>query len=311
MRVLLFAAALLLVGMAAMPSASAADIQPPPQCLVAPCCFAPCPPPCYDCPPPGLCAPLATEIDEGDAFGLIGRFVQLGMVYVGPHAGLRLNADCSIDVWATDIDCQSHLLPLAHDEEHEVVGPVEVSADTCQLGFICACMPADIASTSSAQPPNPCGPTALCQGPECPEVDVATSDFLAYMGPHAGLVVSRSCKANVWADPLPVEPASSAMAPPCQTIGGSCCTFGFAPCPGPRCVSKEVATSDFLAYLGPHAGVALHSDCSVSVSEAGTVCPSIAPQKRTVHYDAGPGDVTAQGCVPVIYCTCDPMLEVE
>lgn len=73
---------------------------------------------------------------------------------------------------------------------------------------------------------------------------------------------------------LALVPATQAMEypPQCQTIGGGCCGIepAFAPCctvlscppPVARCPESRVATSDFLAYLGPHASVATHYDCS-------------------------------------------------
>lgn len=77
--------------------------------------------------------------------------------------------------------------------------------------------------------------------------------------------------------------------------------------PTPTCRETSVATSDFLAYLGPHAGVALQSDCTVDAWEAGLVCPKVAPDPGSVDRDVGPVGVQADTCIPPLDCTCDPM----
>lgn len=65
--------------------------------------------------------------------------------------------------------------------------------------------------SASADLPNPCGPTATCQPSECPELFVATYQFLAYMGPHAWVRVERDCTYEHHVDPI-LEPASAAAA---------------------------------------------------------------------------------------------------
>lgn len=173
---------------------------------------------------------------------------------------------------------------------------------------------------------------------------------------------------------IAIMPTAEAMQapPPCQTVAPGCCYYsagadgGFAPCCSPitcpppvyRCPEKHIATSDFLAYAGPHASVATHNDCSIDVcqgatntcctidgvhSACGTVtcgtpiasassvaiielpiprvgatvnpdctltvtetwnCPN-GFQETTTHYDGKAVEVYADGCAPM--CACMPM----
>lgn len=120
----------------------------------------------------------------------------------------------------------------------------------------------------------------------------------------------------------PESSAASAAAlpipPPCYSIAGpGCCGGpGFAPCPPPcdecqpagPCPESAVATSQVFAYLGPHAGVALHGDCTADVWEAGLVCPKELPDEGRIQREAGPVGVSADTCVPPLECTCPPLM---
>jgi hypothetical protein len=240
---LLAAALLLTTTLAILPSAAAADIDVPPPCGPTALCTGPS---CGE-----------REVGTATAFAVLGEVLDLGMVYVGPHGGVRLNEDCSVTVWETGLDCQSHLLPLTGSQVQHDAGAVQAAIDACTVGFICACMPADL-----------------------------------------GL-------------------ASASLPPPCYTLTTPCCGGpGFAPCPPPcdecpppgPCREFAVATSQLLAYLGPHAGAALHSDCTADVWEAGLVCPKALPDEGHTDREVGPVGVHADTCDPQLVCTCDPLL---
>jgi hypothetical protein len=105
---------------------------------------------------------------------------------------------------------------------------------------------------------------------------------------------------------LAVVPSTQAMQtpPPCYTMTTSCCGIdpSFAPCcsvvtcpPQPHCAPKGVHTSDFLAYLGPHAGVDLNSDCSV------TACQGVTNSCCTVD-----GAQSNCGAIDLIDAPCNP-----
>ena len=70
----------------------------------------------------------------------------------------------------------------------------------------------------------------MCTGPACPEARVATSDLLAYMGPHAGVQVDEDCGPSVWMDDLVVLSAAPSVQPPPQCVVAPCCG---GPCPPP------------------------------------------------------------------------------
>lgn len=75
---------------------------------------------------------------------------------------------------------------------YEQVGPVYAQVHFCFPHS----PPPGLGAAAEVQPPDPCGPTALCQGPECPAADVSTTDLLAYLGPHASASLSRDCHAS-------------------------------------------------------------------------------------------------------------------
>lgn len=98
------------------------------------------------------------------------------------------------------------------------------------------------------------------------------------------------------------SPYETMQQPPPQCIA-------FAPCPAPvRCTETEVSTTDYFAYLGPHATARLNRDCSVDVIENGLVCPSSMEESQIHRNEAGGKvEVTADSCDLVLYCTCDPL----
>lgn len=48
-----------------------------------------------------------------------------------------------------------------------------------------------------------CGDTVNCQGPECPELAVRTTDLFGYLGPSASVLVKRNCTVDVTVDGTP------------------------------------------------------------------------------------------------------------
>jgi hypothetical protein len=293
-----------------MPSAAAAE--PPIYCVMAPCG-----------PQDPVPVPSCKPLDRHDG---------------GIHT--TVSSDCRTQVDIKTYDCvwncgwhdvvRTHYLTIRQYGQNN--GEASMSASAIEL-------------------PDPCGPTAYCAGPECPAVDVSTTDFLAYLGPHASASTTQGCQATVEERGLrcaigtaevertlgpvtvgadvcmpalectcdPVDLASTSASgpginPPPQCLTTGCC---FAPCPAPcydscsppgpvACKPIGVHTTDFLAYLGPHFGVDLDSDCSVDVQEHGLACPS-GWDEAEVQRDVGPAGLQADTCDPVVYCTCDPL----
>jgi hypothetical protein len=168
-------------------------------------------------------------------------------------------------------------------------------------------------SSAGIAPPPVCGPAMMCTGPECPETRVATSDLLAYMGPHAGASLSSGCSPAVWHDPLLVAAAAPPIQPPPQCVLAPCCG---GPCPPPcdgcedppvaACRDVAVSTTGLLQYLGPAAGARLYGDCSALVWEETRVCPFYGgAQDHSAR--AGPVLVQYDTCYLPLDCTCDPM----
>ncbi|MFA5943067.1 MAG: hypothetical protein WC876_01230 [Candidatus Thermoplasmatota archaeon] len=121
-------------------SASAAPppgIQPPPQCVTSPCCFAPCPPPCYDtgCPPPVACRDAEARTSDL-------------LAYMGPQAGAVLHRDCTLDLYEDDVICPSGW-EKTEDNRRSVGGRVDVSYDSCEERLDCTCDPLPIEFTSA------------------------------------------------------------------------------------------------------------------------------------------------------------------
>lgn len=216
------------------------------------------------------------------------------------------NADCSIDVeTGKGVICVGAWTATS---EHDI-GPIHWTRHYCSLPG----GPLDGISTTSAIGlpaiglPNPCGPTATCQGPECEEVDVSTTDLLAYLGPHASASVSRDCQATVeerglhcaigtaelertvgpltvGADvcmppidctcpPMPefLEVSSMALQPPIQCV--------MAPC-GPQCIVPCVPQ-------------VVPSDCELREMTPETVGPLLIPANpRTMVWGSDPSDCT-------------------
>lgn len=141
--------------------------------------------------------------------------------------------------------------------------------------------------------PPVCGETINCQGPECPEVAVRTTDLFAFLGPSASVVLNSNCTVDVsvdgtpcpsladpedgsrsagpvdvfyqscrlnpdcTCDPLPIDLTTTAMAPPPGIQPPPQCFT--QPCP-PRvtCAEREIDG----AYLF---GVYIESNCEVTV----------------------------------------------
>ena len=159
------------------------------------------------------------------------------------------HSDCSIDVeTGKGVICVGAWTATS---EHDV-GPIHWTRHYCSFP---GGDPVALAASSWARElPDPCGPTAYCTGPECPAVEVATTDLLAYLGPHASASLSQDCQATIeerglrcaigtadiertagpltvgadvcmpgldcTCDPLPVEPtsANAALQPPIDCV---------------------------------------------------------------------------------------------
>jgi hypothetical protein len=242
LKAILVALLLALGALAVVPSAEAT--QPPPPCGSAD----------YACPTPAC---RQTQVDQDTVLAVIGALGPWGMVYTGPLFGARLNSDCTVDAWETRLDCWPTVLPLAYQEQPVDGGRVDATVGYCGVGFICACMPAG--EVSSAEPPSPCGPTALCEGPTCTPLDAVTTglpvqgevridgDCTANVseagtpcaGPTApgsvhadgpASVSAATCRldADCTCDPLPIDPTTGAalslppIFQPCPGMGGCC-----------------------------------------------------------------------------------------
>lgn len=240
------------------------------------------------------------------------------------------NADCSIDVeTGKGVICVGAWTATS---EHDV-GPIHWTR------HYCAFPGGDPLAMSSAaiDLPDPCGPTAYCTGPECPEVDIATTDLLAYLGPHASASLSQECSANVQerglrcaigtselertvgpltvgadvcmpgldctCDPLPIELASASAAdiePPVEVEFVQCVTD---PCPPiVRCTERE-------AHVPFVTDAYIEGDCDVLVGlvDAYRICPDLHQQVRP---SAGPATVVVNYCAPSLDCTCDPLPQI-
>lgn len=126
----LAALSLLAAALAVLPSAQALDA--PPQCVLAPCCGGPCPPPCYDCPPPGPCPERVAGTPQ--QVPILG----LGL---GPHATVRTSTDCTADLDQTGTPCTS----LADPEMDTLTaGGVTLSYTSCRVNPDCTCDPLPI-----------------------------------------------------------------------------------------------------------------------------------------------------------------------
>ena len=335
---------------------AATALESPPQCqtIGSGCCgiepaFAPC---CsiVECPPPVACP--ETRFDSTD-------YLQ----FAGPWVTAATHYGCSAEACLQPTTC-------------------------CYLdGRASRCTSLSVA-TSAIEPPNPCGPTALCQGP-CPSTPYDDGLLRIEVGPDCHVLVEYKPYDCVWNcgwvtyvqgppvtvrvfQQLPPEESSatSASSPPnCTsweivseglpaTIGvrsGSDCRYGVyvidPQCPGPTapgpgthvdgvvsvyveacrpdltctcdplpidlepaapsayiCPEVAVSTSQFFGYLGPHAGVAVHSDCTVDVWEAGLVCASLLPDPGHVGRTVGPLEIDADTCAPDLDCTCPPLM---
>lgn len=116
-------------------SAAAPSIQPPPQCVVAPCCGGPCPPPCDGCEPePVRCPNVAVSTTSL-------------LQYLGPAAGVRTYGDCTAFVWEETRVCPFYGGAQDHSAR---AGPVLVQYDTCYLPLECTCDPMPIELTAAA-----------------------------------------------------------------------------------------------------------------------------------------------------------------
>lgn len=168
---LLLALVLAAAALAVVPNAQAADleppgIQPPPQCVTQPCCFAPCPPPCDECPPPSPVRCREVAVSTSQLFA-----------YMGPHAGAALHSDCSVDVWEAGLQCNVKAVPTHETTIQRDVGPVGASVDSCSPSVDCTCPPllaplALAAAAPAIEPPvgvevvqcvtDPCPPQVWC-----------------------------------------------------------------------------------------------------------------------------------------------------
>lgn len=350
MKSVLIAGLLALGALSVLPASSAMELPPPCQTAdMSTCCpmdpaFAPC---CsvLTCPPPYACQ--EQQVDETDVLAIVlGPLGPLGMVYTGPHLGARLNGDCTADAWATwdESMCLPNLLPLAYQEQAVDAGAAGATVASCGVGFICACMPADL-SSASVQPPSPCGPTALCEGPApCVPRELQTVGLPVQVtvriqgsclpavaesgtpcpGPTApapvhvdGLVpvAAEACSLSVdcTCDPLPIDRVAAASLPPifqpCPGMGGCCGIEPEGGCPPstPTCPEAYVSTTQFFGFLGPSAAVATHPGCTVDVYVSNPACPSLAPNEDHDDAATGPVRLHADTCRPSLDCTCDPL----
>jgi hypothetical protein len=337
MKALLVAGLLALGALAIVPSVDAADpaSQQPPPCGASSE---------WACPTP-VCR--QAQVDETDVLAVIGALGPWGFVYAGPHFGVRLNSDCTVDAWETwadGLNCESAVLPLVYQEQTLDTQRVDATVGACGIGFICACMPADV-SAASVQPPSPCGPTALCEGPSaCVPRELATVGLPVQLTiridgdctpavsesgtPCPGLtepvlvhvdgivpIAAEACRLSLdcTCDPLPIDRAAAASLPPifqpCPSMGGCCGIEPEGGCPpaGPQCPETSVSTTDLFGFLGPSAAAATHSGCTVDVSVSDPACPSLAPNQGHADPSAGPVRAHADTCSPSLDCTCDPL----
>jgi hypothetical protein len=143
MKALLAAGLVAFSALAVLPSVQASDpaFQPPPPCYGAEAAWA--------CPSPAC---KEQQVDETDVLAVLNALGPWGWVYTGPNFGARLDSDCTVDAWATwadGFDCESNLLPLVYQEQTVDTRPVDATVLGCGVGFICACMPAEIGSAGA------------------------------------------------------------------------------------------------------------------------------------------------------------------
>ena len=312
MKAVLAAALLAFGAFAALPSVSAADpsSQVPPPCGAADS---------WACPTPAC---RQTQVDQDTVLQVIGALGPWGMVYTGPLFGVRLNSDCTVDAWETRLDCWSTLLPLAYNEQNVSVGRADATVGTCGVGFVCACMPADVSSAPSVWL---CPPVDRWDGivhttvsASCAvQVDIKAYDCVWNCDWHT-YVQGPPATVRVYEQEQP-EQSSAALPPifpPCPSFGGCCgieppeggCCGTACPPTVPHCPEEAVSTTQLFGFLGPSAAVATHYDCTADVGESGLPCPSLAPNRGSVDESVGPVDAHADTCVPELDCTCDPIL---
>jgi hypothetical protein len=252
-------------------------------------------PPCAStaCPAPA-CKP--ESVSDGTVFGLLGGLVQLGMVYNGPHAGARLNSDCTVDAWETNFPCEPNLLPLAPDQAHESVGRAEVTADTCTIGFICACMPAGTDSASpQAIPPCQCPPPQpLCQNVNrllAPGNGPVRYQLTDYCHVRVIVDVSETCGlqgkewTNTTENPVELDYHHCQSPPPQQVESANPFPTCVREClPGPDACTLRDATPAAGPSVGPITPIALRqsiwgNDCTVDLDPIGACAPPSGSSK--------------------------------
>lgn len=232
------------------------------------------------------------------------------------------HADCSIDVeTGKGMICVG---AWSATSEHDL-GPIHWTRHYCDFPG----GPLDGISTTSAQRPPPCQTMTTCCGiepafapccspvscpptPHCREEGIHTSDFLAYLGPHAGADLRGDCSVDVCND-LTGCCSIDARSTSCGSLASTASSSAIelpdpcgptAYCTGPECPAVAVATTDLLAYLGPHASASLSRDCHADVQERGLRC---AIGNGEVERSVGPATVGADVCLPALDCTCDPL----
>jgi hypothetical protein len=163
--------------------------------------------------------------------------------------------------------------------------------------------------------PSPCGPTALCQGPECPATSVTTTDLFAYLGPHATVSVSPDCKATVEERGLrcAIGTAEVGRTVGPLTVGADVCMPGLDctcdPVLSPMAASSSTTACPAERLEGTWFSVEATASCRVEAFVSDPVCHRLADFRRqaVTPVQAGPAEVHATACLPVTDCFCDPM----
>ena len=264
-------------------------------------------PPCQFCAPP-QCDPAS--VGTGDAWNALSHL--FGFVYGGPNVEASVDEDCHTAVDEGGLQCPSSLLPVADDHADEHVGAwVSASADTCTVGFICACMPASAAPT--AIPPCQCPPIApLCQpinraiapGDQGP-VTYTLSDYCRL---RIIIDASGGCGdfgtewTNKTVNPVEVDyhhcqsPPPQAATSPASVDPFPECLRDCLPVPG-NCDLRD-ATPAAGPSVGPITPIALRqavwgNDCYIDVDPIGACAP---PSGATITRTIGPVRLTLLVC---------------
>ena len=168
----------------------------------------------------------------------------------------------------------------------------------------------------------PCCSPVSCPPPvaRCPTLRVHTSDFLAYMGPHASIDVYSDCSASVCLDQTGTCCVLDGALSRCSAIAASaelaeidppvhvepvvCVTD---PCP-PIVWCDEQAIDG--AYLF---GVYVDRDCSITVGiiDGHRACGFNGLQHHQVRATQGPLTLVVNYCTPYLECTCDPIVKID